>query len=93
LECNLARSVWTLERENITEFLSQVHWTDARAWLAEVMNSIKHAEVTRVVVRMWAVWYARRKAIHMRISFRAHSRHIILLNASSRRLRRLNKGA
>lgn len=64
LECNLAMSVWPLERENITEFLSQVHWTDARAWLVEVMNSLKHEEVTRVVVRLWAVWFARHKRIH-----------------------------
>ena len=64
LECNLARSVWALERENITELLSQVHWMDARAWLAGVMNSLKHEEVTRVVVCLWAVWYVRRKTIH-----------------------------
>ena len=37
---------------------------DAQAWLAEVMNSLKHEEVTRLVVHLWAVWYARHKAIH-----------------------------
>jgi len=28
------------------------------------MNSLKHEEVTRLVVHLWAVWYARHKAIH-----------------------------
>jgi hypothetical protein len=64
LECNLARCVWALEREEITEFLCQVQCLDARAWLAEVMRSLKHEEFTRVVVRLWAIWYVRRKAIH-----------------------------
>ena len=37
VECNLARCVWALEREEITKFLCQVQWLDARAWLAEVI--------------------------------------------------------
>jgi hypothetical protein len=37
---------------------------DARNWLAEVISSLKHIDITRVVVRLWAIWYARRLAIH-----------------------------
>lgn len=37
---------------------------DARAWLAEVIRLMKHEEFTRVVVPLWAIWYARLKAIH-----------------------------
>ena len=28
------------------------------------MSSLKQDEITRVVVRLWAIWFARRKAIH-----------------------------
>jgi hypothetical protein len=56
--------MWALENENIIEFLGQLHCSDARAWLAEVMSSLKQDEITRVVVRLWAIRFARRKAIH-----------------------------
>jgi hypothetical protein len=65
LECNLlARCVWALEREEITEFLCQVQCLGARAWLAEVMQSLKHEELTRVVIWLWVIWYVRHKVIH-----------------------------
>ena len=41
LECNLAKCVWALENENIIEFLGQLHCSDAHAWSAEVMSSLK----------------------------------------------------
>jgi hypothetical protein len=28
------------------------------------MSSLKHTDITQVVVRLWAIWYARRLAIH-----------------------------
>jgi hypothetical protein len=36
---------------------------DARVCLAEVMVALKHEELTWVVVRLWAIWYARRQAL------------------------------
>jgi hypothetical protein len=56
--------VWALEREEIMEFICQIETSDARAWLVEVMKGLKHEELTRVVVRLWAIWYARRQALH-----------------------------
>jgi ribonuclease HI len=63
LECNLAKCVWAFEREELTGFICQIETLDTRAWLAEVMAVLKHEELTRVVVRLWAVWYARRQAL------------------------------
>ena len=57
-------NVCGLLRMRILEFLGQLHCADARAWLAEVMSSLKQDEITRVVVCLWAIWFARRKAIH-----------------------------
>ena len=64
LECNLAKCVWALEREETTEFICQIEMPDARAWLVEVMKGLKHEELTRVVVRLWAIWYAQQQALH-----------------------------
>jgi hypothetical protein len=62
LECNLAKCVWALE-EDLTAFICQIETPDARVWLAKVMAALKHEELTRVVVRLWAIWYARRQAL------------------------------
>ena len=64
LECKMARCVWALEKEGLSEFLCSVQEAHARHWLAAVMGTLKHEELTRVVVTLWAIWYARRKAIH-----------------------------
>lgn len=64
LECNLAKPVWALERESIIELLSQIQEPSARAWLAAVVKGLTQEELTRVAVRLWAVWHAKRKAIH-----------------------------
>lgn len=63
LECNLAKCVWALENEETVEFICQIETPDAKAWLVEIMKGLKHEEFTRVVVRLWAIWYARRQAI------------------------------
>lgn len=52
LECNLAKCVWALEKEELTAFINQIETLDARIWLAEVMAALKHDELTRVVVRL-----------------------------------------
>lgn len=56
--------MWALEKEEITEFIFHNETPDAKAWLAEVMKGLKHEDLTRVVVRLWAIWYARRQALH-----------------------------
>ena len=55
-QCNLAkRVVWELEKEDLTAFICQIETMDARVWLPEVMAALKYEELTRVVVRLWAV--------------------------------------
>jgi hypothetical protein len=52
LECNLVRCVWALEDEDTVEFIMQTDTQNARDWLAEIMQGLKHEELTRVVVRL-----------------------------------------
>ena len=64
LESNLAKCVWALEKEDITEFIGCLQEQDARAWLAQTFSSLPQEDMVRVTINMWAIWYARRKAIH-----------------------------
>jgi len=60
----MARCVWALERGDVIGFLSQKQHLDAQGWLEEVMDTLPHDDLIRVVVTLWAIWHARRKAIH-----------------------------
>ena len=64
LECNLAKCVWALEKEDITEFIGCLQEQDARAWLAQTFSSLPQEDLVCVTINMWTIWYARRKAIH-----------------------------
>jgi len=64
LECNMARCVWALQGEVILDFLAQAQHIDARGWLHDAVATLQHKDVVQLVVTMWAIWYARRKAIH-----------------------------
>jgi len=60
----MAKCVWALEREEITQLMSEIQETEPRGGLAAIFSLLKHEELTRLVVTLWAIWYARRKAIH-----------------------------
>ena len=64
LECNMARCVWALEKDEITEHICRIDDQDAKGWLAAVMKSLEHEDLVQVTMTLWAIWYARRKAIH-----------------------------
>jgi len=64
LECNMARCVWALQSDEIVEFISQARDDNARGWLHEAIRGLDHDHRVRLFVSMWAIWYARRKAIH-----------------------------
>ena len=58
-----AKSVWALEQEE-AEFLCSIYETNARYWLAAIVNYLSEEEAWRVAVTLWAIWHAKRKAIH-----------------------------
>jgi hypothetical protein len=60
----MARCGWALEDEEVTEHLHCSDEGDARAWLASMIDTLKHIERIRVFVTLWSIWHARRKAIH-----------------------------
>ena len=64
LECNMARCVWALASEDIVELIANIQEPHARGWLDAVFHALPQDQLTRVVVTLWAIWHARRKAIH-----------------------------
>jgi ribonuclease HI len=60
----MARCVWALLLEEIVELVIQTQEQDAKSWLVSVFHSASHADLTRVVVTLWSIWHARRKALH-----------------------------
>jgi hypothetical protein len=53
LECNMARYVWVLESEEIIEHLSEMQEENSRGWLANLFETMSHADLIRVLVTMW----------------------------------------
>src|SRR5438105_14940310 len=64
LECTMARYVWAMMDENITEHMNNTHDPSAKHWLFAMIESLPHADLIKMSVTMWAIWHAKRKAIH-----------------------------
>lgn len=63
VDCNVAKCVWDLMVDQLVEYLIACRNADARLWLLELMETIRE-EFVRVLVTLWSIWWARRKAIH-----------------------------
>ena len=64
LSCTMARSVWALMDEDLVEHLTVNDIPEAKQWLFMLNDSLNQEDFTRVVVSLWAIWTARRKALH-----------------------------
>jgi hypothetical protein len=75
----VARCVWALADEGVTEHVCIADNPSARLWLVELTATLSHEEFARVAVTLWAIWYARRKIIHDGESSKAPYLRIYLL--------------
>jgi hypothetical protein len=51
----MAKCVWALEKEEITNFIGGLQEQDLRAWLASIFFSLPQDDLVRVVMVLWAV--------------------------------------
>lgn len=58
------RCVWALSDETLVSLMSENLESNARIWLFELNEKMDHASFTRMVITLWSIWYARRKAIY-----------------------------
>lgn len=64
LTCAMSRSVWALAPEELVEKLVEHQEEDPKEWLFALYKILDGDDFTRLVVTAWAIWGARRKAIH-----------------------------
>jgi hypothetical protein len=64
LECSMAACVWALADNLMVEHIQSVIKPNARCWLFNLMETLPHAQFTRIAITLWAIWTSRRKAIH-----------------------------
>jgi hypothetical protein len=67
LECNMAKCVWALAREDTMEHICNIQEQSAKAWLAAAISSLSVEESRRTMVTLWAMWHAKRKAVYENI--------------------------
>jgi hypothetical protein len=50
--------------EDMLDLLASLRFSDPKHWVSYMCSNIPQADGIRVLVTCWAIWYARRKAIH-----------------------------
>jgi hypothetical protein len=63
----MAGCVGALLPEDLVELVINIEELNARGWLNEVIRAVTQDELTRVVVTLWEIWHAHRKALHKEI--------------------------
>ena len=63
-DCRMARCVWALSDEDILEHMLSNRTEDARLWLFWLLESTQQHDLAKILVTMWAIWWAWRRAIH-----------------------------
>jgi ribonuclease HI len=63
LSCTLARCVWALMDESVTEHMCRSEEPSAKQWIFLMMESLSKEDFARISVTLWAIWHARRKVI------------------------------
>lgn len=64
IECSLVRCVWALAESELVEKMVMTTEPHAKQWLFTMFNLLSHVECTEMVVTLWSIWYAQRKAIY-----------------------------
>lgn len=62
--CRMARCVWALADEELTETIISNRTDDAKLWMLWLVDTLPSAELARLLDTMWAIWWARCRAIH-----------------------------
>jgi len=74
----MARCVWALCDEELTEHVWEMTEPSAKQWIFTLRDSLSHMEFTIVLVTLWMIWTARRKAIHEHIFQSPLSIHLFI---------------
>jgi ribonuclease HI len=71
----MVNSVWVLSDSLMVEHIIACDERSAKHWLFHLKETLPHDQFTRLTVTLWAIWLARRKAIHEEIFQNPMSTH------------------
>jgi len=74
----MARSVWALADEEIVEVMCQNESDNAKDWIFQMNSKLSHDQLVRMVITLWAIWGARRKAVYEDIFQSPMSTHLYI---------------
>lgn len=63
-DCNLAKGVRALLDEDIVDYIAASKQPDPKLWLFDLIDNLPSVVVVKVLVIMWAIWWAKQKAVH-----------------------------
>jgi hypothetical protein len=63
----MASSTWALIDEELVEHMTSNNCGNAKEWLFFLIETLSHEDFVKSTVTLWAIWTARRKAIHEQI--------------------------
>lgn len=64
LDCTMLRCIWALSDEHLVEQMSLNTDANAKNWLFALHEVLLQTDFVRLIITLWAVWRARRKAIY-----------------------------
>lgn len=64
VECTVSRCAWALIDDELAQKVATTTEPNAKHWLFMLRDSLSHDLFVKLSVTLWAIWLARRKAIH-----------------------------
>ena len=75
IECTASRCTWALSDSDLVQQMMEITEPSAKQWLFTLIETLSQQKFTLLAVTMWAIWSARRKAIHEGIFQSPQSTH------------------
>jgi hypothetical protein len=60
----MARAVWALMDDDLVDLLRMDETPDPKLWLMSLCTNLSQRKFVQVLVTLWEIWWARRRAIH-----------------------------
>lgn len=78
LDCTMSRCIWALVDGELADQLRETTEPSAKQWMFTMINTLSHDAFVKLSVTLWAIWSARRKAIHEGIFQSPQATHAFL---------------
>ena len=60
----MSKCVWVLIDEDLTGVMAAERSDDPKEWLFALSEKLTQGDFIKVLVSLWAIWWARRRALH-----------------------------